>query len=250
MQDTGMSDRIHPPALPHGDLREVLPGIHFVTGTIAMPGPLPVTFSRNMTVIREGERLVLVNSLRLNERGLAALDALGKVTDVIRLAANHGIDDAFYAQHYGARVWAVRGQKYIAGFSQEGPSYFTPSVEMEASTPLPLEGAKLVTIGSSPPEGILLLERQGGIAISGDCLQNWAKVDPYFSFLGRLMMKMFGFIKPHNIGPGWLRQGKPPKEHLRGILDHDFAIVFPGHGEPVLRNARDSYRAAIERVSA
>jgi hypothetical protein len=242
--------RVHPPALPHGDLREVLPGIHFVTGTIAMPGPLPVRFSRNMTVLKEADRLVLVNTVRLDETGLAALDALGKVTDVIRIAANHGMDDPFYAERYGAKVWAVHGQKYIAGFSQKGEAYFTPDVAIDASTELPIDGAKLVVVDSTPPEGILFLERHGGVAISGDCLQNWATVDGYFSFLGRLLMKVMGFIKPHNIGPGWLGQCKPPKEQLRALLDHDFANVFPSHGEPVVHNARDRYRPALERASA
>src|SRR5579871_4123106 len=52
-----MQPRPFPAALPHGALREVLPGLFFVTGTVPMPGPLPVRFSRNMTVVREGERL-------------------------------------------------------------------------------------------------------------------------------------------------------------------------------------------------
>src|ERR1700722_8894119 len=63
--------RPFPPALPHGELDEVLPGLFLVTGTARLPGPLPVRFSRNMTVVREGERLVLLNSVRLDEAGLA-----------------------------------------------------------------------------------------------------------------------------------------------------------------------------------
>jgi len=58
-----------------------------------------------------------------------------------------------------------------------------------------------------------------------------------------------GFIKPHNIGPGWLKQNKPPKEQLRAILKLRFAHVFPAHGDPVLGAALDRYRPAIERVS-
>ena len=81
-----------------------------------MPGPIPIRFSRNMTVLRRGERLVLINSVRLDDAGLAALDKLGKVSDVVRLAANHGMDDPFYADRYKARVWAVKGQRYTAGF--------------------------------------------------------------------------------------------------------------------------------------
>src|SRR5262249_50191386 len=161
----------------------------------------PVRFSRNMTVVRQGERLILVNSVRLDDAGLAALDQLGKVTDVVRLAANHGMDDPFYADPYGAKVWVVKGQRYTAGFDTRSPkTYFTPSGELDASTTLPIEGARLISIQSSPPEGLLLLSSHDGVIVSGDCLQNWAEPDAYFSWLGRVMMKGMGFIKPTNIG--------------------------------------------------
>lgn len=242
--------RAHPPALPHGDLREVLPGVYFVTGTVGMPGPLPIRFSRNMTILREGERLVLVNSVRLTDEGLASLDALGKVSDVIRLAANHGQDDPFYQERYRAKIWAVSGQRYTPGFATNAPNtYFEPDATIGADDQLPIAGARLYTIHSTPPEGLLVLERHGGTIVSGDCLQNWAEADSYFSFLGRAMMKVMGFIQPHNIGPGWLKQGKPPKNELRGILDLDFANVLPAHGAPVLGKAREQYRPALERVS-
>jgi len=241
--------RPFPRALPHGDITEVLPGIHFVTGGIALPGPLPVRFSRNMTIIREGGRLVLVNSVRLDDRGLAALDALGKVTDVIRLAANHGSDDPFYKDRYGAKVWVVTGQRYTAGFDTNSPNtYFSPDVEADASTELPLAGARLHVIRSTPPEAVMILDRYDGVIVSGDCLQNWADVDPYFSFVGRHMMRLMGFIKPHNIGPGWLKQGKPPASDIRAILETPFSRVIPAHGSPVLGDARERYRPAIERL--
>jgi hypothetical protein len=243
--------RPHPAARKHGALTEVLPGLYFVTGTVHLPGPLPVRFSRNMTVVRRGESLILVNTVRLDDAGLAELDKLGKVTDVIRLAANHGSDDPFYAERYGAKVWVVKGQRYTAGFNTSAPNtYFTPHHEMDASTQLPIPDAKLIVIDATPPEGLLLLPEHGGVMISGDCLQNWATTDPYFSWLGSGVMKMMGFIKPHNIGPGWLRQCKPPKDQLRGVLGATFANVLPAHGTPVLGGAVDHYRPAVERVTA
>jgi hypothetical protein len=215
-----------------------------------MPGPLPIRFSRNMTVVREGGRLVLINAVRLNDAGLAALDALGKVTDVLRLAANHGMDDPFYADRYKAKVWAVKGQRYTAGFNTSATkTYFQADVEMDATTELPLAGARLQVIRSQPPEGLLVLSRHGGLIVAGDCLQNWGKTDPFFSVFGSLMMKMMGFIRPANIGPAWLRQCKPPKEDLRAILAHPFANVLPAHGAPVMGGAADLYRPAIDRVA-
>jgi hypothetical protein len=238
-------------AQPHGELREVLPGIYFVTGSLKLPGRLPVRFSRNMTVVREsGGRLVLVNAVRLGDAGLAALDALGKVTDVIRLAGYHGLDDPFYADRYRAKVWVVKGQRYTAGFDTSATTtYFAPDVEIDATTALPIEGARLQIIGSRPPEGLLLLPGHGGVIVAGDCLQNWASVDPFFNGVGSVMMRLMGFIRPHNVGPAWLRQGKPPKEDLRAILGSPFANVLPAHGAPVIGNAAALYRPAIDRVA-
>lgn len=83
--------RPFPAAMLHDELRELLPGMYLVAGIVGMPGPLPVRFSRNMTVVREGDRLALVNTVRLDEAGLTALDAFVKVTDGVRLAANRGV---------------------------------------------------------------------------------------------------------------------------------------------------------------
>jgi hypothetical protein len=245
-----MKARPFPPALPHGELREVLPGLSFVTGTIALPGPLPVRFSRNMTVVREGGRVVLVNTLRLDEAGLTALEKLGEVTDVMRLAGFHGADDAFCKDRYGAKVWAIAGQRYTTGFDTSGEVYFEPDVEVGEASELPIGDARLRVFASRPPEALLVLPHAGGTVVAGDCLQNWSEKDAYFSWLAGVMMRFMGFIRPHNVGPGWLKQAKPPPDQLRAMLDLEFENVLPAHGSPVLGGARESYRPAIERAAA
>lgn len=241
--------RPHPPALPHGSIEELLPGVFSVTGTVAISGPLTMRFSRRMTIVRQGERLILVNSVRLDEAGLAALDKLGKVTDVLRLAAFHGMDDPFYRERYGAKIWAVRGQRYTAGFAANSPNvYFEPDEFMDRTTELPLADAKLLVIDSTPPEANLLLAREGGVLVSGDSLQNWSGPDAYFNWPARLVMRMMGFFRPHNIGPAWRKQTKPPAAQLRALLDESFEHLVPSHGAPVLGGARDKYRPALERA--
>jgi hypothetical protein len=216
---------------------------------MSMPGPVPVRFSRNMTVIRDGQRLVIVNSVRLDEAGLKQLDKLGKVTDVLRLAAFHGMDDPFYQQRYGARSWTVKGQRYVSGFNSNTPdTYHQADMEMHDASELPLLGAKLYVIPASPPEGLLLLEREGGIMISGDSLQNWRAPDAYFSLLAKPMMRWMGFMKPHNVGPAWFKRTKPPLSSMLGILDLDFDHVLPAHGEPVHGSAKANYRPRIEAL--
>lgn len=239
-----------PPALAHSDIREIFPEVFFVTGTIGMPGPVPVRFSRNMVVLRQGERLVLVNSIRLTDAGLKALDALGRVTDVVRLAGFHGADDAFYKDHYGAKVSAIAGQRYVRGFDGKGADYFTPDASLTASDTLPIEGAELFVFQSSPPEALMLLPVDGGTLISGDSLQNWATTDDYFSWFAKPMMKWMGFIKAHNVGPAWVKNAKPAAADWTRVLDLPFKNLLPAHGAPVLGGAKEAYRPSIERAMA
>ena len=245
-----MPERKVPPALPHGELEEVFAGIYFVTGTICMPGPLPMCFSRNMVVLVDGGELTLVNSVRLDDAGLAKLDALGAVKHVIRLAGFHGMDDPFYKERYGAKVWVAEGHVYANGFDNPKTTpeagYFQPDAVMD-DVNLPVAGAKLLTFDCLAGEALLLLARDGGILIAGDSLQNYGETDQYFSFLGKIAMKLMGFIKPHNIGPGWIKQAKPKTEQVKSILDLEFEHVLPAHGTKVIGGAREKFRPAIER---
>ncbi len=242
-----------PPARPHGDIRRLFEDVYFVTGTARMVAPVPMTFSRNMAIVREDGVLTLVNSVRLDRGGLAALDALGEVNHVIRLAGFHGTDDAFYKDRYDATVWAIAGQKYTRGMDADpspGDIYFRADEEITEDTTLPLSKAALYQFRTAtPPEGLLMLEHEGGIIISGDCLQNWCRPDRYFSFLAKPMMRMMGFIKPYNIGPGWLRFAKPDPQEIRGILDLSFEHVLPAHGEEVIGNAKAHYRRTIDSLN-
>ncbi len=236
--------RPHSPALPHGEIAEIFPGIHFVTGCVTISAPLPARFSRNMTIIDEDGALILVNSVRLGEAGLATLDALGEVRHVIRLAGFHGMDDPFYKQTYGARVWSVDAP-YAPGFGNGAP-YFTPDETLAADTALPVHGARLIPIDSSrPAEALLHLDRDGGILVSGDCLQNIARPDGFYNLAARVMMRMMGFLKPHNVGPGWLKAAKPDPDEIRARLGSDFAHVLPAHGTPVLGDAARKYAPAL-----
>jgi len=110
---------------------------------------------------------------------------------------------------------------------------------------MPITGAKLVVIDSKPPEGLLLLPQHGGTLISGDCLQNWASPDEYFSLLAKIVMKRMGFMKPHAIGPGWLKNCAPPRDQVRALTALGFANVLTAHGTAVIGNATTSYQPAL-----
>lgn len=245
-----MASKNFPAPYPHGDLEEILPDIFVVPGSVKLPGP-PLRFSRNMIVLRHEGALTLVNTVRLNDAGLTALDALGKVEHVIRIAGFHGMDDPFYKDRYGAQVWALKGQVYASGFNNikaDPKRYFSPDVEMDSATALPIPGARLIVISGVTPEGILHLERDGGVLITGDALQNWDRVDPYFNFLAGPVMRLMGFIKAHNVGPGWLKQAQPKADDLAQVLALEFDKVLPCHGAPVMSGAKAAYLPALERA--
>lgn len=241
-----------PKALKHGAIRELFPDVFFVTGCMNM-APL-MSFSRNMTIVREGERLVLINSVRLGDAGLAELDALGKVTDVLSIAGFHGRDDAFYKDHYGARVWDLQGHIYAKGVKTDvkpSDAYFHADEQMGPETTLPLAGAKLHCFQTqAAPEALLHLERGPGIVVAGDSLQNWAEPDAYFSLAGKLMMRGMGFFKEHNLGPGWVKGAKPERASVRGVLDMEFDHLLPAHGAEVMGDAREKFRPSIEAFAA
>lgn len=231
------------PAYPHGELREVLPNVFYVNGSTKM-GPLRL--GRAMVVVKEGERLVVINSLRMNEDGLAALDRIGKVTDVIRLGGFHGSDDPFYKDRYGATSWAIEGQVYFKGIKPDkGEVYFHADEYLRAGSALPIEGASLYVFSTSVPEAIVRLPVGGGTLVAADAMHNWHS-DEYLNLPATLVMKLAGMLKPHRLGGGWLKDLKPDRAEVAGILDLEFDNVLPGHGHPVIGGAKDAYRPHIE----
>src|SRR5688572_6827527 len=82
------------PAMPHGPITEVFPDVFVVEGGFQFaPG---VRITRNMTVVRQGDELTIINSVRLTPDGEAELEKLGRVKHVVRIGAFHGADDPYY----------------------------------------------------------------------------------------------------------------------------------------------------------
>jgi len=240
-----------PPARPHDEYKQIFENIYLIKGCMSIKGRLPLSFSRNMTIIREDKALTLINTVRLNESGLTQLETLGTVKNIIRLAGFHGMDDAFYKDRYAAKVWSVNAP-YFKGVNfdieiQDG--YFQADIFIDDTTVLPINDCKLICINSSKPKELVLrLEREGGILISGDSLQNWGKTDHFFNFPAKIMMRLMGFIKPCNIGPAWLKHARPETSDLKRVIDCQFEHLIPAHGNPVIGNAREKFLPAFSRL--
>lgn len=231
-----------PPQLPHGDLTEVLPDVYFVTGQ-SQPefNGKTFRFSRNMTVIRDGDVLTLVNTLRLDDAGLARLDALGTVGNIVKLGAFHGRDDAFYKDRYEADLWALPGMPHERGVATNR--------ELDAGQSGPCADADpFVYETSATPEAVLRLGRHGGILLSCDSLQNWTGPDEYFDEASAAMMQAGGFFNPANVGPGWLGAAKPDKSDFLRLKDLEYRHLLSAHGAPLLDDAKSAIEATLKRL--
>lgn len=241
----------HMPVQAHGPISKIFDNIWFVKGGVKMPMLMPMKISRSMTILKDSDsdELTLVNSMRLSEAGLAELEKLGKVANVIRIAGFHGRDDGFYRDRYGAKVFAIKGQVYTRKFDT-GPhpeEYMQADVWLDENSELPVKSAKLKIFPTSkPPEAMLLLQQEGGVLITGDSLQNTPAPDEFVNFPAKIMMRKMGFYKPHSVGPGWLQFASPEKSDVRSILEIEFEHVLPAHGDPVIGAAREKYRPTLE----
>jgi hypothetical protein len=220
-----------PEQLRHGDIQEIFPDVFFVKGQSKFENQgNMVQFTRAMTIIRDGGDLILINTVRLGEDGLRALDALGEVKDIVRIGANHGRDDAFYSDHYDAPVWALAGTQLNRLVKSEAT--------LVAGTESPIKDATVVAFNSIPAsEAVLLIARSGGILISCDSLQNMTGPDEYFDTPSTEMMNKGGFFRAGNIGPVWRAILKPEVSDFEQILALEFKHLLPSHGDPLLNDA-------------
>lgn len=229
------------PVMPHGDIEEAFPDVFFVTGT-TRPTFMGASwqFSRNMTVVREDGALTIINSVRLDDAGLAKLDALGKVEHVVKLGAFHGMDDAFYRDRYGAKQWALPKMVHDGGHETDH--------ELVSGGPTPFAAMSLFVFESAKlPEGIILIDRDGGVLVSCDSLQNWAEPDRFFSEESAEKMKQLGFIQPANIGPGWKMASEPASSDFARLKGLSFNHLLPGHGAPLRGDAHERFAARFEK---
>lgn len=231
-----------PPALAHGSIEEVFPDVYFVMGAMeTVLQDIDWKFSRNMTVVRDGERLIIINSVRLTDAGLVELDKLGKVTDVVRLGSLHGRDDPFYVNRYDAKYWAMPGMEHETGLKA------THGLKPEGLSPIS-DASVFEFCTTEIKEGILHLDREGGILIACDALQNWTKPDEFFSDASRNMMQDMGFFTPANLGPVWVQAAEPKADDFARLKQLSFKHALCGHGEPLRDTAQEDYSATFKRV--
>ena len=230
------------PAWPHGKIERAFADVFHVLGTNKTHhAGVDLQTSRTMTIVRQGNELTLINSVRLDEDGLGKLDALGGVRNIVRLGAFHGRDDAFYRDRYRATLWALPNAEATGGVPADrelAPGAFSP-----------LPDAQIYVFTSARfPEAALLLERDGGILLTCDAVQNWTHVDQFFSAETGAMFAAQGLIGEANLPATWREACALGESDFRRLGALPFKHLVTAHGAPLLDAAQARLGARIDEV--
>lgn len=233
----------YPKAFAHGSIQEIFPDIFFVTGaSIFEHEGNTIQKSNNMVIVRDGNKLTLINTLRLNEDGLKALDKLGRVTNVVRLGAFHDRNDIFYLDRYKAKLWALKGMIHKNNRQADFLIGETDSIPFPDASFFKFET-------TSQPEAILHIARNGGILITCDSIKNWNHVDEFFSEKTGKEFLAQGLIKPVNIDKIWTGAMNPKGSDFKRLQALKFQHLLSAHGEPNIGNADTQLLPILEKLS-
>lgn len=231
------------PAFVHGKIEEVLSNVFFVTGaSISEHEGKVIQKSNNMVIVRDGENLTLINTLRLNEEGLKAIEQLGNVNNVVRLGAFHDRNDVFYLDRYQAKLWAVRGMIHK---NNRQTDFFIGETDR-----VPFPDASFFRFETTAqPEAIMHIARQGGILITCDSIKNWTEIDEYFSeSTGKEFLEQ-GLIKPVSIDKIWLGAMKPKNSDFVRLKKLRFWHLFSAHGQPIIDTASKQLIPELDKLN-
>jgi len=233
-----------PEALPHGPIREVFDDVFIVTGQMQTSFPefpdVDWSFNRNMIIVREDGDLTLINSVRLTDEGLEELEGLGRVAHLVQIGALHTRDDPFYIDRYSPTFWAAPGIEHEAikvdhHLFPMGPTPF-------------LDCSVFVFETTALPEAVLIIERDGGIAVGCDALQNWTEPDEHFTDDTIELMTELGFFQEANFGPLFMMRSSPQSSDFDRLLAMPFRHALCGHGDPLNDIAHEAYVARAAQV--
>lgn len=232
---------MYSPSWPHSEIREIFPNIFFVTGMNKTSyNGVELQHSRNMIVIRDAGKLSLINTVRLDDNGLSALDSLGKVENIVRIGAFHGRDDAFYLDRYMAKLWSLKEMKH--------DNNRITDIDLVTGGLMPFSGCLLFIFETSVhPEGILHLARENGILITCDSIKNWVVGDEFFSPETIKLYHEQGVFGAATVSDVWKQACKVKSSDFSRLKSLKFKHLLSAHGEPLLNNAYEQLTKTIKQ---
>ncbi|MCB9507425.1 MAG: hypothetical protein H6698_05335 [Myxococcales bacterium] len=223
---------------PHGPLIPLFDDVWMITGSVVMM-PL-MRIPRNMVVLRFGDALTLVSSVRLDDEGMRQLSALGRIENVVRIGT-HGMDDAWYVREHGAALWAPPNTRHARGLT-------TARELRPGAAPHPQLDAFLFENTRAPEAA--LLHRRHRLLITCDSVQHWVDTAGC-SPPAKLASHAIGFLKrPTQIGPPWRKRMTPDGGSLepdfRRLVELEFDHLVGGHGAIRRDDARQRLRDTVD----
>lgn len=100
------------------------------------------------------------------------------------------------------------------------------------------------------PEGILRVDRDGGILIACDFLQDWSEPDEFFADDTRRAMQDMGFFQKANLGLEWMQVNEPRADDFVRINQLAYRHLLSAHGVPLRDHAREAFAATFKRAFA
>lgn len=225
-------------ARQNSEIKEIFTNIYFVTSTHKYHDGVEQQHSCNMIIIRNKGKLSLINTVRLDEAGLRELDALGEVENVIKIGSFHGANDAFYLDRYAAKLWALQGMEHA--------NNKTTDFELTPKGRMPFPDCSLFIFEASRyPEGVLHIEREGGILITCDSVKNWVTEDEFFSETTANKYKGKGFFGPATVSTEWQNATQVNASNFRQLNLMTFNHLLSAHGVPLLNTAHKALEETI-----
>lgn len=235
----------YPPSQPHGEILRILPDVYTVSGSVRL-APATV-INRNMTIVRSGDDLTLINPVRLRPVVEERLLDIGNIRHLVRLGYYHGCDDLYYRDRFNATFWR-----------QAGSDYYPPPADRPLceGDDCPVPGGRFLELcRGQRPEAVMWLPHSGGLLLACDALQYW-RTWSGCSWCGRSLLRLNGLRRGVQVVPGWcakvLPKGRDPshwmEEDFRRLLQWRFNHFLGGHGEFLADAAGEQVAAAVERV--
>lgn len=226
----------------HGHIEKIFPDIYFVMGTNkTVHDGVELQHSCSMVIVRDGNELTLINTIKLTAEGLKELDALGIVKNVVRIGAFHGKNDAFYIDRYDAKFWALEGM-----VDQHGKH---TDVVLTADGPTPFPRCTVITFETSKhPEAMLYIDTNDGILVTCDSIKNWIEADEYFSPETTKLYREQGQFGMAQLSSIWLKACDTKRSDFDKLESISFKHLISAHGNPLLNNAYDHIKTSLDSV--
>jgi hypothetical protein len=221
------------PVTDHGELTKVLDNVYIVRGSFNLG--LGIMIGRTMTIVKRGDDLTVINSIRVNEEVEAEIKKLGTIKHLVRLCTGHGTDDAYFINTFEPTYWSLEGIAPVADTKAHDKA-----LTEDGERPIP--DMKLVLFKNTPlkkwHECVIWIPDSDGTLITCDFIQNQTTTD-HTSFMGKHISYWMGFQGECKCSPMWRSaNGMDHWDDIERILAWDFENLVAAHGGAKIGGAK------------